>query len=133
MGHLRQEQMGNATGLFNLMRNLGGSFGIALVSTWLVRRAQVHQAIMVAHLTPFDPEFVQQLNAATAALTRESGPVLAQTQALSGIYNQLLAQSSLWAFVENFRLFGVFCLACLPLVFLFKRVKAKKGGAPMAH
>src|SRR5205807_4459693 len=53
MGHLRQEQMGNATGLFNLMRNLGGSFGIALVSTWLVRRAQVHQAIMIAHLTPF--------------------------------------------------------------------------------
>jgi DHA2 family multidrug resistance protein len=133
MGHLRQEQMGNATGLFNLMRNLGGSFGIALVSTWLVRRAQVHQAIMVAHLTPFDSEFVQRLNATTAALMPQSGPVLAQQQALEGIYNQLLQQSSLWAFVENFRLFGVFCLACLPLVFLFKKVKPRKGSAQMAH
>jgi DHA2 family multidrug resistance protein len=133
MGHLRQEQMGNATGLFNLMRNLGGSFGIALVSTLIDRRAQVHQALMVAHLTPFDPEFVQRLQAGTAALLPESGPVLARTQALSGIYNQLLEQSSLWAFVENFRLFGILCVVCLPLVLLFKKVRAKKGAAQMAH
>ena len=54
VGHLRQEQMGNATGIYNLMRNLGGSFGIALVSTMIIRRAQVHHAYMVAHLTPFN-------------------------------------------------------------------------------
>ena len=57
MGYLRQEQMANATGIFNLMRNLGGSFGIAFVSTIIVRRAQVHQALMVGHLTPFDPVY----------------------------------------------------------------------------
>jgi|ERR1041385_441673 DHA2 family multidrug resistance protein len=133
MGHLRQEQMGNATGIFNLMRNLGGSFGIALVSTLLVRRAQVHQALMVDRLTLFDPEFLQRLSAAKAALTPQSGSLLAEAQALSGIYNELLQQSSLWAFVENFRLFGLFCLGCLPLVFLFKKVKPSKRGAQMAH
>src|SRR5439155_7548517 len=133
MGPLRREQTGNGTGIFNLMRNLGGSFGIALVSTLLVRRAQVHQANIVAHLTPFDPAFVERLAAATAALTPQSGPVEAQSQAVSGIYNQLLQQSSLWAFVENFRLFGIFCLLCLPLVLLFKKVKARKGPGQMAH
>lgn len=44
MGHLRQEQVGNATGVYNLMRNLGGSIGIALVTTLLARRAETHQA-----------------------------------------------------------------------------------------
>src|SRR5256714_3556815 len=86
MGHLRREQIGNGTGIFNLMRNLGGSFGIALVSTLLVRRAQVHQANMVAHLTPFDPVFVERLATAKSVFLPESGPGLAESQALSGIY-----------------------------------------------
>ncbi len=133
MGYLRQDQVANAAGIYNLMRNLGGSFGIALVSTIIVRRAQVHQALMVGHLTPFDPVYVERLAAATKALTPQSGPVLAQIQAHGLIYNALLGQSSLWAFVENFRLFGFLCLLCLPLVFLFKRVRRSPGGAAPAH
>jgi DHA2 family multidrug resistance protein len=49
-------------------------------------------------------------------------------QAHALIYNTLLSQSSLWAFVENFRIFGGLCLLCLPLVLLFKRVKRGPGG-----
>jgi len=123
MGHLRQEQMGNATGIYNLMRNLGGSFGIAAVTTIIARRAQVHQALMVGHMTPYDPAYTQQLAAAQHALTASSGSWLAHERALGLLYNSLLQQSSLWAFVENFRLFGVLCLVCLPLVLLFKRVR----------
>ena len=133
VGHLRQEQMGNATGIYNLMRNLGGSFGIALVSTMIVRRAQVHQALMVGHLTPFDPAYAQQLAAATPALTPASGSVLAHQQAQGLLYNLLQGQASLWAFVENFRLFGVLCLACLPLVLLFKKVQRRSGGPGGMH
>jgi len=133
MGHLRQDQMANASGIYNLMRNLGGSFGIALVSTIIVRRAQVHQALMVGHLTPYDPVYMERLAAATKALTPVSGPVLAQAQAHGLIYSALLGQSSLWAFVENFRLFGVLCLLCLPLVLLFKRVRRSPGVAAQVH
>src|SRR4029077_4387486 len=64
MGHLRQDQMGNASGIYNLMRNLGGSFGIALVGTFLDRRAQIHQALMVAHMTPYDTAYREQWAAA---------------------------------------------------------------------
>ena len=133
MGYLRQDQMANATGIYNLMRNLGGSFGIALVSTIIVRRAQVHQALMVGHLTPYDPAYMQQLAAATQALTPASDPVLAQMQAQGLIYNTLLDQASLWAFVENFQLFGFLCLSCLPLVLLFKRLKPGAGGMAAGH
>ena len=52
MGHLRQDQLGNAAGIFNLMRNLGGSFGIAIVTTIVSRRQQVHQALMVRTSRP---------------------------------------------------------------------------------
>jgi len=88
---------------------------------------------MVGHLTPYDPVYVDRLAAATQALTPQSGPVLAQMQAQGLIYSALLNQSSLWAFVENFRLFGFLCLACLPLVLLFKRVRRGPGGAAPAH
>ena len=124
-GHLQQVQMGNATGIYNLMRNLGGSLGIALVSTLLVRRAQVHQALMVSHLTPFDPAYVERLGAATQALSSQGDPVQAQLQAQGLIYGTLQAQASLWAFVENFRLFGLLCLCCIPLILLFKKVRPK--------
>jgi MFS transporter, DHA2 family, multidrug resistance protein len=128
MGYLRQDQMANATGIYNLMRNLGGGLGIALVSTLIIRRAQVHQALMVGHLTPFDPVYVHRLAAATQALLPHSGPVLAHAQAQGLIYATLIKQAALWAFVENFRLFGVLCACCLPLVLIFKKVKRR----PMA-
>lgn len=130
MGHLRQDQMANATGIYNLMRNLGGGFGIAGVTTIIARRAQVHQALMVGHMTPYDAAYTHQLAAAQHALTAVSGSWLAHQQSLALLYNSLLAQGNLWAFVENFRLFGVLCLVCLPLILLFKRVQ--RGQKPIA-
>ena len=120
MGRLRQEHMGNATGLFNLMRNLGGSVGIAAVTTMLERGAQAHQALLVSHLTPYDPAFLQRLAALQAVLSRHTGPTPA-LQAHTLIYDQLIQQARLWAFVDNFRFFGALCLACIPLIFLFKK------------
>ena len=102
--------MGNATGLFNLMRNLGGSIGIAFVTTMLARGAQAHQALMVGYLTPTDPVFRQRLAAAHALLVRHGDPVRATSRAYSLIYNTLDHQAHLWAFVDNFRLFGLLAL-----------------------
>jgi DHA2 family multidrug resistance protein len=130
MGLLRQDQMANATGIYNLMRNLGGSFGIAMVSTLIVRRAQVHHASMVAHLTPYDPAYVERIQAAQQAFS-SSGPGLAEMQAQGAVYGSLLEQAQVWAFVENFRLFGMLCLLCIPLVFLFKKVGGR--GPVSAH
>ena len=130
MGYLRQDQMGNATGIFNLMRNLGGSFGIAMVSTLISRRAQVHQATMVANLTPYNLEYNRHVAMAQQALSAVSGSYQAHQQAAGLVYNSLLRQASLWAFVEDFRLFGILCLVCLPMVLLFKRVRP--GSKPVA-
>ncbi len=122
VAYLRQDQMGNATGLYNLMRNLGGSFGIAFVSTMIDRGAQKHQAFLVAHVTPYDPACAQTLATAQAALAAHATTATAAIQAQQVLYTRVLQQARLWAFVDNFVLFGVVALACIPLVFRFKKM-----------
>jgi DHA2 family multidrug resistance protein len=110
------------------MRNLGGSFGIAFVTTMIDRRAQVHQAYMVAHVTPFDPAAVNTLAALHTALAPFTDAVNATAQASQLVYTRTLEQARLWAFVDNFRVFGIVTLACLPLILLLKRLP--RHGAP---
>jgi DHA2 family multidrug resistance protein len=122
MSQLRQREIGSATGLYNLMLNLGGSVGIATVTTLIARGAQAHQALMVEHLTPTDPAFTQRLHAAQAALARHGDPVSAMHQAYALIYGALNQEAHLWAFVDTFRIFTLLVLSCIPLIFLFKHV-----------
>ncbi len=133
MSQLGQRQIGNATGLFNLMRNLGGSIGIAFVTTMLARGAQAHQALMVGHLTPLDPPFTRRLAAVQHALAQHTDAVTAKTQAYSVIYSTLDHQAHLWAFADNFRLFGLLALAGIPLIFLFKRIQRAPVRAGEGH
>ncbi len=129
MSQLAQERIGNASGIYNLMRNLGGSIGIAAVTTIIDRASQMHQAVMVTHLTPYDPIFQERLSAISSALTSKSGAWTAHAQAPEIIYNIVRQQSQLASFVDNFRLFGIICLGCVPLVFLFKTARAAKPAA----
>jgi len=134
MSQLGQAQIANASGLYNLMRNLGGSIGIAFVTTMLARGAQAHQALMVGHLTPTDPAFAQRLAAGKQMLAQHTDPVNATRQAYGAVYSLLDQQAHLWAFVDNFFLFGVLALGTMPLIFLFKRVQhAKRSSAGAGH
>ncbi|HET8781818.1 MAG TPA: DHA2 family efflux MFS transporter permease subunit [Pyrinomonadaceae bacterium] len=123
-GTLSNEQIGNATGIFNLMRNVGGSFGIAAVTTMLARGAQVHQAMMVSHLTPYDPVFQQRVS---ELMTTLGGSI----QAYGSIYQTLLRQANLLAYIDNFRLLAFMCLLCTPAALLFKRVRAGRQASVM--
>jgi DHA2 family multidrug resistance protein len=124
MGTLRNDQMGNATGIYNLMRNLGGSVGISLVTTLVDRGSQAHQALMVSHLTPYNPAFQAHLHALSQMLGSER-------QALGVIYGELVKQAALWAYVDNFRLLTLTCALCALAAFLFKRVR--RAGAVAVH
>jgi DHA2 family multidrug resistance protein len=130
---LRQDQMGNATGLYNLMRNLGGSFGIAFVTTMIDRGAQTHQAYMAGHVSAFDPATSLRLSAVQAVISSYTDKVTATTQAHQLLYNQVRAQAKLWAFVDNFRLFGFLTLACLPLLLLLKHPPRSAAPKRDAH
>src|SRR5207302_267500 len=92
LGTLSNEQMGNASGVFNLMRNTGGSLGIAAVTTMLARGVQIHQAAMVSHLTPYDPAFQQRVHDLTGTLSSQAGSAASQ-QAYGAIYGTVVRQA----------------------------------------
>jgi DHA2 family multidrug resistance protein len=124
------EQMGNASGVNNLARSIGGSMGISLTTALVVRGTQAHSALLVGHLSPYRPEFQQYLQSATAMLSRSSDAASANQQAYGLLYGIVQQQANLFAYVDTFRLLGFLCLLCVPVVFLLK--KAKPGGGPAA-
>jgi DHA2 family multidrug resistance protein len=131
MGTLPPRQIGNATGIYNLMRNIGGSVGISIVTTFLARDAQVHQAMMAAHLSASNPALQQRLHQTTAALTPTYGAHEAISRAYQLIYNSVLGQAQLWSFVDNFRWVALITVICAFAVFFFHKVRA--GKAVAAH
>jgi DHA2 family multidrug resistance protein len=133
MGTLRNEQLGNASGIYNLMRNTGGSIGIAAVTTFLARGAQTHQAIMVSHVTPYNPAFQQRFRGLTRMFAARGNPATAAQQAYGAIYGTVVRQAMLMSYIDNFRLLAFLCLLCIPAALLFKRVRASKGAAVAAH
>jgi MFS transporter, DHA2 family, multidrug resistance protein len=123
MSRISQEKMGNATGIFNLMRNLGGSFGIATATTLLSRRAQFHQSRLVEHITPFSlplGEWQQRLGEVMPGL----GPdwnFWEAPQTLASLYGQIQRQAQMLAFCDDYWFFTLLFLALLPLVLLMRR------------
>lgn len=121
MAGIKKEEMGNATGIYNLLRNLGGSFGVAFVTTMLQRRAQFHQFRLVENLTVFDP----QLQMASEDLShlfelKGFGPV-SEYAGLASIYKELLRQASMLGFNDAFHLLSVMMIGVFFLIFLLKR------------
>jgi DHA2 family multidrug resistance protein len=127
-----RDKMGGATGLINLARNIGGSSGIAIVTTILARRTQFHQARLVSHLTPFDPAYAQAL-AGTAHMLAARGASAAQAaaQAQGMLYGMMQRQSAMLAFVDSFWVLGIVFLAVIPLMFFVKSAGPHKGPVVM--
>ncbi len=127
------EQIGNATSIFNLMRNIGASIGIASVTTMVARTGQTNINSMVENLTPYDPSMQGALASAKAMfISRGMDAVTATQQAYAAIYGRLQQQASMMSFIDAFRFLGFMFLLMVPLVLIMKKPKGG-GGAPMAH
>ncbi len=131
-GTLRNEQIGNASGLFNLMRNVGGSIGISIAQTLLTRRSAVHQNEILNSVPVTGQQFQNSILSTRAALTGTYGPSnvggTGGGAAATVIYQQLGRQASLWSFVDVFRWLSLLCFLCVAVVWLLKKVKP--GSAP---
>lgn len=131
MGTLPNQQIGNASGLYNLLRNVGGSIGISVVNALVVRHEQMHRSELVQHLSPGRLVLEQRLDALQQAFSA-SGPGVSQTRAYGMIERTLSAQSALWSYVDDFRYLALACFFCIPIVLFLKKVKAR-GGPSLAH
>jgi MFS transporter, DHA2 family, multidrug resistance protein len=128
-GTLRNDQIGNASGLFNLMRNVGGSIGISIASTLLTRRSAVHQNEILNSVPLTGQQFQNSMIATQQALSGYYGKANALLPAQTTLYQQLGRQASNWAFVDVFRWLSLLCFFCVGIVWLFKKVKPGRGPA----
>ncbi|HEX8711112.1 MAG TPA: DHA2 family efflux MFS transporter permease subunit [Terracidiphilus sp.] len=127
MKTLPNELMGAGTGLYNLVRNLGASLGISMVTTLLIRGEQRHQNYLVAHLNGSNPVYRSTLDSITGYLSMHFGSAAAGHQALGLLYQTLRQQATLASYVDDFRLLGFLSLACMPFLLFFRNVKTKRG------
>ncbi len=126
-----RSEIANASGLFNLMRNIGGSVGIAVATTWLGRGSQVHQSYLASHVDPYHLAARQALGEA-ARLAAGAGPAgSGMLQGLALLYEMVQRQALLLSFLDVFRLFGWVFLVILPLLLLLRR--SRGSGAVAAH
>jgi DHA2 family multidrug resistance protein len=120
---LTNEQMGNATGIFNLLRNIGGSIGISMAETALIRRESFHQSMIAASVPRAGMWFEQHTAQSSAYFGRALGHAAGQPAALAAMYLQMQRQAMLWSFVDVFRWTALIAFAAGGLVWLFTRVR----------
>ena len=117
--------MGNATSIYNLMRNIGGSFGIACMTTFLARRQQVHQNQLISHITPSDVR-TQNMARGLQMWFQMHAPLSAydaQHKAWGAIYGLVQQQAAMLSFVEAFWVMAVIFWGMLPLVLLLRNAR----------
>jgi DHA2 family multidrug resistance protein len=126
MSHLRKQEIGNAAGIYNLMRNIGGSIGIACVTTLLVRGSQAHQNYLGANVTASTPALRGSLAGLQAKFVLGGASAdTAHQKAIGMLYRSVQQQASLLAYADNFRLLAFLALLCIPLVVFFHRVQRR--------
>ena len=127
MSKISPEKMGNATSIFNLMRNIGGSVGIAIMTTFLARRSQVHQSQLVAHVIPGSSQTARMLRGMQANFyAHGANAVTASRKAMAAVYGMVQQQASMLAFVEAFWLMAVVFLLMIPFLPLLQYSKPKR-------
>src|SRR5579883_267109 len=121
------------SGITNLARNLGGSIGISMLSTFLLRLSQKHQTYLAAHTSASDPAFVQRISGLTANLTAQGIPANRATEQAYAIVGQMVgSQSATLAYIDIISAMALAILCLVPFVLIMK--KPPKGArAAAAH
>jgi DHA2 family multidrug resistance protein len=129
---LRGKDIAQGAGLTNMMRQLGGSFGIALVTTFIQYRSWTHRTNLLSHLSIYDPALQERLQAIISGLRAKGSSLFeAQQQAYAAIEGAVIRQTYLLTYMDAFRVVGVFFLICIPMLLLFKR-RAGRAAAPVS-
>ena len=119
---IAKEEMGNATGIYSLLRNMGGSVGIAISATLLSRYSQFYQTSLAAHVNPYNPVVQSRLAMLkSATMARGMDAVAADKSALAIVYGSVRRQAAMLAYNRIFFTVGIAFLIVIPLLLLLKR------------
>ena len=126
MGTLADEQIGNASGIYNLFRNLGGSIGISIVNTIVARHSQLHRTELSHSMSSQNPLFYRALGNAQGLMSFHASTVDAMHRALKLLEGTLDQQAALWSYVDDFRYLALACFATVPIGFALKKISRGK-------
>jgi DHA2 family multidrug resistance protein len=129
LGTIPQDEVGNASGIFNFLRNVGGSIGISAANTIAQRHLQTHRNDSIHWLSGASWVFRRQLNELTMQMRLHAGPRRALLRAFSLTQTSLDHQAQLWAYIDDFRYLALLCAVCIPVAFLFKKPAPGEKGA----
>lgn len=127
LGTVPKTETGNASGLFNFLRNVGGSIGISAANTISQRHTQAHHFELSHWFSGSSWLLRRQLTTLTARMAEHAGPRVASMRALALTGRDLTMQASVYAYVDVLRYFGFICLLCVPLAFFLKKARAEGG------
>ncbi len=134
MAFLKNEEIGNASGLYNLLRNIGGSIGISVVNTIVARHEQMHRNELVASVNSGRVDVRNTIQGMQEHLaTQGASPVDALHRAYGLIGQTVNGQARLWSYVDDFRYMALICFGCIPIVFALKKSVGKKGALRAGH
>lgn len=134
LGSLVGKDIGAGTGLFNLARQLGGSAGIAYLSTFVDQRATVHRTTLVEYINIYNPVVMQRLHDIQMGLIAKGHPAsVAKQQALAIVDRMVQGQAMVMSFSDAFLVIGAAFVVALPLLLLFKKGRLASMGGPGAH
>jgi DHA2 family multidrug resistance protein len=123
------EKSNAIAGLLNFMRNIGSSIGTSMVTTLIARRAQVHQAYLVTHVTAGQPTLAQGVTAlANHLMASGFDSVGATRQAMGRIYRETIAQATTLAYIDTFAILAVGASIMFLLSFALKKNEPGGGG-----
>jgi MFS transporter, DHA2 family, multidrug resistance protein len=129
---IQRHKLVNATAVYGMARNFGGSVGIALVTTLLAQRSQFHQATLVSHVTAWDPETrARLLHWASHFAAKGSDAFTAERQAMAMLYRETVTQAQLLAYADDFWLLAMM-FAAVPLLLPFMRRIRLETAAPVS-
>jgi DHA2 family multidrug resistance protein len=132
MDPIPKEEMGNATSMFNLMRNLGGSVGIAAVTTYLARREQFHLHPLGAHVQTWSPQTRSMVRGLRGAfIARGADAHTALQRALAVLWGMVQRHAAMAAFVDTFLPLALVFLMVLPMLLLMKKPRHYSPGGGM--
>lgn len=123
MATLRNDQMTNAAGLQNLLKNIGGAIGTSIVATLISRGAQKHQFMLIQHLSETSSNYIERVQTYTSAFITNYDPLTANYMAKGIVNKLLLQQATLCAFIDAFRVFAIAAISIIPLLLLLKNIK----------
>ena len=132
-GGIPNERMGNATSLFNLMRNIGASIGIAMVETVQFRTQQKHINILGAHVYPESGAAQQMFEGMKSHFMNQgSNASLATQQAHWAMWGMVQRQAAMLSYNDTFLFLAGMFVLMIPFLFLLPKAK-HKAGAVMMH